>query len=213
MTTKELDTIAEEFIRSHDGATPAFKGYGGFPATMCTSINNECVHGIPGPKILRDGDIIGLDGGVIFGGLYTDSCITVGVGSVAEDVRTFLGVTKNSLEQACSIVNSGVHVGDISATVQGIVEGGGYNCVNGLTGHGLGTHLHQFPDVPNTGTAGTGPALPAFTLIAIEPITAMGGGDIHQESDGWTITTADGSLSAHFEHTVLVTEKGHEVLV
>lgn len=212
VTTKELDAFAEEFIRSHAGAVPAFKGYHGFPGTLCTSVNEQCVHGIPGPRVLQDGDIIAIDSGVIYGGLYTDACVSVPVGDVPADVRTFLTMSEKALEEACSIVAPGIRVGDISSTIQRFIEGHGYSCVNGLTGHGLGTALHQFPDVPNVGKAGTGPVLPAHTIIAIEPITAMGGPKIREEADGWTIVTADGSLSAHFEHTVLVTETGVEML-
>jgi methionyl aminopeptidase len=211
MTTKEIDEFAEEFIRSR-GGIPAFKGYNGFTGTLCTSVNEECVHGIPGPKVLNNGDIIGLDGGVIYDKLYTDACITVPIGEVPFETIRFLEVSKAALEAAVSIVKPGTKIGDISSMIQAVVEGGGYRCVNALTGHGLGSELHQFPDIPNTGTKGTGPTLPAWTLIAIEPITSMGGPGIRELEDGWTIVTADGSLSAHFEHSVLVTEDGCEVL-
>lgn len=212
VTTGHLDSIAEAFIRSHEGATPAFKGYHGFPATLCTSVNEECVHGIPGPRTLNDGDIVSLDCGVILGGLYTDACLTVPVGTISADVQTFLRVSEEALENVCRIVAPGVKVGDISFAIQSYVEEHGYSCVNGLTGHGLGTTLHQFPDVPNVGKRGTGPKLPPNTIIAIEPITAVGRPEIREEADGWTITTKDRSLSAHFEHTVLVTEAGYEIL-
>lgn len=211
MTTKEIDTFAEKFITSA-GGRPAFKGYNGFTGTLCTSINEECVHGIPGPKVLKEGDIIGLDGGVIYDNLYTDACITVPIGNVPFETIRFLEVSKAALEAAVSIVKPGTKIGDISSMIQAVVEGGGYRCVNALTGHGLGSELHQFPDIPNIGTKGTGPTLPAWTLIAIEPITSMGGPGIRELEDGWTIVTADGSLSAHFEHSVLVTEDGAEVL-
>lgn len=212
MTTLELDRFAESFITDHEGAKPAFKGYRGFPGTLCTSVNEECVHGIPGDRILQEGDIVSLDGGVIYGGLYTDSCITVGVGEIEPKTKHFLMVTSDALEAACKVVRPGARIGDISAKVQKIVEGNGFSCVNGLTGHGLGTRLHQFPDIPNSGTAGTGPVLPAWTLIAIEPITAVGKAGIVDLGDGWTISTEDGSLSAHFEHTILVTEEGMEIV-
>ena len=211
-TTKALDDAAEEFICSHPGAKPAFKGYRGYPATLCTSVNEQCVHGIPGPRVLRDGDIVSLDSGVIFDGLYTDACITVPVGQVSPDVLNFLDVTQQALDDACAIVRAVIRVGDISSTIQKTVEDAGYNCVHGLTGHGLGNSLHQFPDIPNTGRRGTGPVLPPMTLIAIEPITAMGRGDMLQEDDGWTIRTQDRSISGHFEHTLLVTEQGCEVM-
>ena len=212
ITTGELNTFAEEFIASHRGARPAFKGYHGFPATLCTSVNEQCVHGIPGPRALKDGDIVSLDCGVIYGDLYTDACVTVAVGSIVGKTEEFLVASEQALERACSIVAPGVRVGDISSTIQHFVEERGYSCVNGLTGHGLGTDLHQFPDVPNVGKAGTGPTLPEHTIIAIEPITAMGKPNIREEADEWTICTADGSLSAHFEHTVLVTESGYELI-
>jgi methionyl aminopeptidase len=212
ITTLELDAIAEEYIRSHAGARPAFKGYHGFPATLCTSVNEECVHGIPGARVLQEGDIVSLDGGVIYGELYTDACITVGVGTISKEVDAFLRSTSDALEAACAIVAPGIRIGDISATIQQYVEERGYSCVNGLTGHGLGDTLHQFPDIPNSGKKGTGPALPKYTLIAIEPITSMGRPQIKEGSDGWTISTADRSLSGHFEHTVLVTPDGHEII-
>ena len=212
VTTAELDRIAEEYIRSHDGAQPAFKGYNGFPATLCTSVNDQCVHGIPGPRVLEEGDIVGLDGGVIYGKLYTDACITVPVGAIKPEVKKFLEISEQALEKACALVAPGTRIGDISSVIQKFLEEHGYTPVNGLTGHGLGTTLHQFPDVPNAGKAGSGPALPKHTIIAIEPITSMGKPNIREEDDGWTIATADGSLSAHFEHTVLVTPEGYEIL-
>lgn len=212
ITTGELDRFAEEFIRSHEGAAPAFKGYHNFPATLCTSVNEQCVHGIPGPRELTEGDIVSLDCGVLLGGLYTDACVTVPVGNIPEDVRTFLTVTEAALERACAIVAPTVRIGDLSSMIQQYVEEHGYSCVNGLTGHGLGTTLHQFPDVPNVGKRGTGPKLPVHTIIAIEPITAMGRPEIQEDGDGWTIRTKDRSRSAHFEHTVLVTEAGVEIL-
>jgi methionyl aminopeptidase len=211
MDTLTLDAFAENFIRAR-GGIPAFKGYRGFPGTLCISINEQCVHGIPSTRQIKDGDIVSLDGGVIVGGLYTDACITVPVGNVPKKVLTFLDASAAALEAACAIVAPGIRVGDISSTIQQAVEGAGYSCVNELTGHGLGTRLHQFPDVPNTGKAGTGPTLPPWTFIAIEPITSMGKPKIREEKDGWTISTADGSLSSHFEHCVLVTDTGHEIL-
>jgi methionyl aminopeptidase len=210
-TTGDLDRFAEAFIVAR-GGKPAFKGYHGFPATLCTSVNEECVHGIPGKRVLQDGDIVSLDGGVIVGGLYTDACVTVPVGMIPADVQTFLDKSKAALEAACAIVKPGIRIGDISATIQQMVEGDGYSCVKALTGHGLGSTLHQYPDIPNVGKHGSGPIVPPHTIIAIEPITAMGAGGIRDGDDGWTIVTADGSLSAHFEHTVLVTGSGYEIL-
>lgn len=211
VTTKALDDLAESFIRDHDGI-PAFKGYHGFPATLCTSVNEVCVHGIPGSRALLDGDIVSLDCGVIFDGLYTDSCITVGVGSVSSDAQTLMDVTERALENAIAIVRAGIKVGDISGTIQETVEAEGCTPVEALTGHGVGTELHQFPDIPNRGRKRTGPVIPAGTALAIEPIITLGKGRIRQEDDGWTINVADGSLAAHVEHTVLVTEDGCEIL-
>lgn len=212
MTTADLDRIAEEFIVSHPGATPAFKGFHGFPATICASVNDECVHGIPGSRVLNEGDIVSIDCGVIMGGMYTDACVTVPVGEVPEEVRLFLERSKAALDAAVAIIGPGTRVGDISATVQAAVEKYGYSPAKGLTGHGLGSTLHQFPDIPNVGRKGTGAALPKNVVIAVEPIVNMGGGSIKDGDDGWTITTADGSLSSHFEHTILLTDKGHEIL-
>lgn len=212
MTTLEVDKIAEDFIRSHKGARPAFKGYHGFPGTICASVNEQCVHGIPGDRVLKDGDILSIDCGVIYGELYTDACITVPIGTVPEKTLAFLRTTEDALAKACDLVRPGAKVGDISSVIQKTVEGGGYSCVDGLTGHGLGDTLHQFPDVPNVGKRGTGPTLPVHTIIAIEPITSMGKPEMKEIGDGWTIVTRDGSLSAHFEHTVLVTEQGVEII-
>jgi methionyl aminopeptidase len=212
MMTKELDAIAEEFICSHEGAIPAFKGFNGFPATLCISINDEAVHGIPGDRMLKDGDIVSLDGGVIFGGIYTDACITVPVGTVPKETQDFLDATKKALDTVCAMVAPGVRTGDLSWCIQRTVEKEGYSCIRSLTGHGLGTTLHQYPDIPNIGRAGTGPSLPAWCLIAIEPITSMGADTIREGKDGWTICTSDGSLSAHFEHSILVTDTGAEIV-
>lgn len=210
--TAELDRLAEAFIRSHPGATPAFKGYRGYPFTLCTSVNDQCVHGLPSERVLQNGDIVSLDCGVMVDRLYTDACITVGVGTIAPATEKFLTESKAALDEACALIRPGTRIGDLSATIQHSVEGKGYSCMQALTGHGLGYSLHQFPDIPNLGKAGTGPSLPVHTIIAVEPITAMGKGEIRDEGDGWTISTRDGSLSAHFEHTVLVTESGHEIL-
>jgi methionyl aminopeptidase len=212
ITTGELDRIAEEFIRSHAGATPVFKGYHGYPATLCTSVDDECVHGIPGSRRLANGDIVSLDCGVRYRGLVTDACVTVAVGTIPPEVRRFLERSKQALDDACAMVRSALRVGDISAAIQRTVESGGYKCVRSLTGHGVGSELHQYPDIPNTGTERSGPMIPAFTLLAIEPITSMGTDEIREGGDGWTIKTADGSRSAHFEHTVLVLPEGHEIL-
>lgn len=209
--TIELDRAAEEFIRSR-GGEPAFKGYHGYSSTLCTSINEQCVHGIPSERTLKDGDIVGLDCGVIYDGLYTDSAVTVAIGNVPASTKKFLDVTKEALEEACKLVKPGIRIGVLSSTIQQIVEVGGYKPMRALTGHGLGKTLHQFPDIYNFGEPSDGPILPPWTLIAIEPITSMGSDRIKEEKDGWTISTSDGALSAHYEHTVLVTENGHEII-
>ncbi len=212
VTTGELDRIAEEFIRAR-GGVPAFLGYHDYPASLCVSVNAECVHGIPGERKIADGDIVSLDCGVIFDDLYTDACVSVLVGNVDPQVRKLAEATEQSLNAACKLVRAGIRVGDISACIQKTVEAAGFHCMHGLTGHGLGTTLHQFPDVPNQGEEGTGPILPPNTLIAIEPITSIGTEQIRQEDDGWTISSADNSPTAHFEHTVLVLQDGAEIIV
>ncbi len=212
ITTKELDRAAEEFIRKHDGATPAFMGYHGYPATLCTSVNEQCVHGLPGDYVLKEGDIVSTDCGVLYDNLFTDACRTYGVGKISKDAERLLTVSSQALADAVAMIKAGVKVGDISATVQGTVEGAGFSIVSALTGHGLGKTLHQFPDVPNYGEKGTGPKLPANTIIAVEPIVCIGGDGIKEADDNWTINTKDGSLSAHFEHTLLILEDGVEVI-
>ena len=212
VTTEELDTLAEKFIQSHPGARAAFKGYRGFPKTFCISVNDECVHGIPGQRTLEDGDLVSLDGGVIFDDLYTDAAVTVGCGTLQENAVHLLDVTERCLQEAVKLVAPGVRIGDISATVQGIAEKGNCTPIRALTGHGLGSNLHQFPDVPNFGKKGAGPVLPAWTMIAIEPIITEGKGGIQTDDDGWTIRTADGLLCAHSEHSVLTTAKGYEII-
>ena len=211
ITTQSLDEVAEAYIREH-GGEPAFKGYNNFPATLCISVDDECVHGIPGPRVLEDGNIVKLDGGVLLDGLYTDACISVPVGTIASDAQHLLRVTSQALETAVAMIKPGIRIGDISATIQHAVESERCNCIPALTGHGLGKTLHQVPAIPNVGRKGTGATLPVGTLIAVEPIVALGRGEILQDDDGWTIRTKDGSLSAHFEHTLLITEGGCEVI-
>lgn len=212
ITTGELDDIARAFILSHPGAKPGFTGYNGYPKTLCISVNEESVHGIPGARILKDGDIVSLDGGVMVGGLHTDACITVPVGSIPPKVQDFLSATERALSNALNILKAGTRIGDLSATIQETVEAAGYHCIPSLTGHGLGKTLHQFPDIPNVGKRGTGPIIPAGTMLAIEPITSMGGSQINEAADGWTLSSRDGALTAHVEHTVLVWEEGCEIL-
>lgn len=211
ITTGELDRAAETYIRDHRGE-PAFKGYKGFPATLCISVNEECVHGIPGKRILKEGDIVSLDGGVILNGLYTDACVTVPVGRVSKAAQNLLRTTKKALSAALRVVRGGVQVGDISSAIQQVAEEGGCHPVRSLMGHGVGRALHAFPDIPNSGKAGMGPILPVGTVIAIEPILSLGSPEVRCQTDGWTLTIIDGALSAHSEHTVLVTDGSCEVL-
>lgn len=213
VSTLALDAAAETFIRQR-GGEPAFKGYHGFPGTLCTSKNDVVVHGIPSADdIVEEGDIVSLDCGVKIDGLYTDACITVAVGRIDPSVQDFLSTVSRTLEDViASVVKAGVRVGDISAFIQHRLQSKGYEPVRILTGHGLGTDLHQFPDIPNLGTAGTGPVLPAGAYIAIEPIAVMGSPDVFTDTDRWTIRTNDASRACHYEHCLFVTETGAEII-
>jgi methionyl aminopeptidase len=213
MTTLELDRIAEEFIRSHDGATPAFKGLYGFPGSICTSINNEIVHGIPSKKrVLADGDLLSIDVGVRFKGFYTDSATTVPIGEVDETSRKLLEVTERALEAGIAAATMGNHIGDVGAAVQEVVEGAGFSVVRDLVGHGIGTEFHEEPQVPNYGKPKRLMKLTPGLTIAIEPMVNVGSPKTRTLPDRWTIVTVDGSRSAHFEHTVAITEHGPRVL-
>ncbi len=212
VTTLQLDAAAEEFIRSHSGCTPAFLGYQGYPNTLCTSVNDACVHGLPGSYQLREGDIVSLDCGVMYEEFYTDAARTVAVGTVTPLAQRLLATTAKALDCAISIVQGGVRVGDISATIQEVAESAGFHPVRVLTGHGLGRSLHQPPEIPNIGKKGSGPRIPAGAFIAIEPIIAVGAGDAREDDDGWTYRTLDHSLCAHEEHCLLVTDDGCEVI-
>ena len=211
ITTAELDRIAESFIRDH-GARPAFKGYRGFPASICPSVNEEVVHGIPGPRELREGDIIGIDVGVEKGGFYGDAALSFAVGEVSDEARRLLDVTRESLMQGIAQARPGNRVGDISNAVQSYVERQGFSVVRALVGHGIGREMHEEPAVPNFGPAGRGPRLMTGLVLAIEPMVNTGGYDVITRSDGWTVATKDGGLSAHFEHTVAVGPDGPEIL-
>ncbi|MEX2180067.1 MAG: type I methionyl aminopeptidase [Gemmatimonadaceae bacterium] len=213
MSTADLDAIAEEFIRSHEGATPAFKGLYGFPGSICTSINDEIVHGIPSRKrLLRDGDIVSIDVGVGFRGFFTDSAMTVPVGPVDTVTQRLLDVTAASLEAAIAVARVGNHIGDIGAAVQAVVESAGFSVVRDLVGHGIGAEFHEEPQVPNYGKPKRREKLVPGLTIAIEPMVNVGGPATRTLQDRWTIVTADGSRSAHFEHTVAITEDGPRVL-
>jgi methionyl aminopeptidase len=211
-STKDIDEDIESFIVGK-GAVPAFKGYRGYPATVCTSINNEVVHGIPSAKRkLKDGDIIGLDLGCIVEGYYGDCAITLPVGPIPERVQELLDVTRESLDKAIVQCRAGNRIGDISHAVQTKCESHGFGVVRAFVGHGIGRSLHEEPQVPNFGEAGRGPLLKAGMVLAIEPMVTMGSWEVRVLEDGWTAVTADGSLAAHFEDTIAITGNGPEVL-
>jgi methionyl aminopeptidase len=213
ISTGELDEIAEEFIRGHEGAVPAFKGLYGFPGSICASVNNEIVHGIPSKKrVLKEGDIISIDVGVGYKGYFTDSATTVPVGAISAETRRLLDVTQQSLEAGISAATLGNHIGDIGAAVQAVVEAAGFSVVRDLVGHGIGVEFHEEPQVPNYGKPKRREKLVAGLTLAIEPMVNVGGPATKTLSDRWTIVTADGSLSAHFEHTVAITDNGPRVL-
>jgi methionyl aminopeptidase len=212
-TTLDLETAAAAKIEEL-GATPAFKGYRGYPCVLCTSINNEVVHGIPSAeRKLREGDIVSIDTGVVMDGYYGDSAITVAVGGrVAAKTQKLLEVTAESLASAIRAVKPGATLGDLGAAVQETVEAEGFSVVRDFVGHGIGTKLHEDPQIPNYGTRGRGQRLQAGMVLAIEPMVNAGRPGVQVLKDGWTAVTEDGSLSAHFEHTVAVTEDGAVVL-
>ena len=213
VTTAELDRLAESIITTHDGARPAFKGYGGFPATICASINEEVVHGIPSAsRRLQEGDIVGIDVGVLLEGYHADAARTFAVGRVSKEAEDLLRITQAALAAGIAAAQPGGHLGDISAAIQRVVETAGFSVVRELVGHGIGQHLHEDPQVPNFGNAGRGLPLDPGLVIAIEPMVNRGDSGVRTLEDAWTIVTADGTLSAHFEHTVAITENGPEVL-
>ncbi len=212
VTTAELDRFAERRVREL-GAVPAFLGYRGYPATLCVSINEEIVHGIPTPKrVVRDGDVVSLDMGAVCGGFYGDAALTVAAGVISPQARKLMEVTSRSLELALSKVRSGVRLGDVSHAVQEHAEANGMSVVREFTGHGIGRHLHEEPSIPNFGRSGTGPLLKSGMTLAIEPMICLGRAEVVVKNDGWTAVSADGSLAAHYEHTVAVTEDGCEIL-
>jgi len=211
MTTAELDAEIESFIRSHD-ASPEFKGYNGFPAATCISVNEEVVHGIPGPKELRDGDIVGIDVGVRKHGYVGDGARTFAIGAVPEGTDRLIEATRESLEAGLTVARGGIHLSDVSHAIQSTAESHGFSVVRDLAGHGVGTKLHEEPEVPNYGPLGRGPILKPGMVIAVEPMVNAGTTAVRTLSDGWTVVTADGSLSAHFEHTVAITSDGVDIL-
>jgi methionyl aminopeptidase len=213
ISTQELDRIADEFIRSHSGAVPSFKGLYDFPASICTSINNEIVHGIPSRKrVLVDGDIVSVDVGVKFDGYHTDSATTVAVGEIAEESKRLLAITREALDAGVTAARNGNHLGDIGAAVQAVVEKAGFSVVRDLVGHGIGSAFHEEPQVPNYGKPKRGLRLVPGLTIAIEPMVNVGKPGIRTMPDRWTVVTIDGTRSAHFEHTVAITENGPRIL-
>jgi methionyl aminopeptidase len=211
VTTEELDAAAEKFIRSQ-GATPAFKGYRGFPGSICASPNSMVVHGIPGPYELKRGDILSIDVGVVKDGWVADAAMTVPVGAVGPDAVKLLNVTKASLFAGVEQMRPGNHLGDVSAAIQSAVEAEGLSVIRTLVGHGIGREMHEEPQVPNFGEPGKGPELEEGMVLAIEPMVNVGGPLVRMDDDGWSVFSEDGSLAAHFEFTVAVTAAGPRVL-
>lgn len=211
ITTKELDVIAEEYIRK-SGALPAFKGFHGYPASICASVNEEVVHGIPGSIILKDGDIIGIDIGAIYEGYYGDAARTHGVGAISSDAQRLITVTQESFFAGIALAREGNRLSDVSHAIQSYVESHGFSVVRDLVGHGIGKSMHEDPQVPNYGSAGRGPRLAAGMALAIEPMVNQGKYAVKTLNDGWTVVTADKSLSAHYENTIIITKDAPEIL-
>jgi methionyl aminopeptidase len=211
VTTAELDRIGAEVIAEH-GATSSFLGYFGYPATICTSVNDQIVHGIPGPRRLREGDIVGIDVGAIVEGWHADAAVTVPVGRVTPAAAKLIRVTEEALRRGIAAAQPGGRLGDIGHAVQAYAESEGFSVVRNYVGHGIGRAMHEAPQVPNYGAAGEGRLISPGLCIAIEPMLNAGGPSTRLKQDGWTVVTADGSLSAHFEHTIAVTPEGPVVL-
>jgi methionyl aminopeptidase len=206
-TTRELDRLAEQLIRRR-GAVPSFLHYNGFPASLCTSVDDQVVHGIPDGKPLREGQILSVDGGLILDGWQADSAFTAGVGEITEAARALIEATERSFFEGIAQAREGGRVGDIGHAVQAYVEARGYAVVRALCGHGIGRDMHEDPEVPNYGPAGRGPRLRAGMALAVEPMIVTGGWPVHQLADGWTVVTDDGGLCAHYEHTIAITPEG-----
>jgi len=211
MKTKELDIIAARELERL-GAKSAFKGYRGFPASLCVSVNDEIVHGIPGERVLQEGDIVSLDFGAIFMGFQGDAAVTVGLGKVSPEAKELMKIAEGALKAGISAAYPEATLGDISAAIQHYAESRGFSVVREYTGHGIGRQMHEEPQIPNFGLPGTGPVLRKGMTLALEPMVNAGDGRTRLASDGWTVLTADGSLSAHFEHTIAITEAEPEVL-
>lgn len=211
ITTKEVDILAESLIAQHK-VLPAFKGYRGFPGCICMSINEEVVHGIPGSRKLKEGDIVSMDIGIIYKNYYSDSAVTAGVGSIGQGLQRLLDITKASLYKGIDQVRSGNHLSDISHAIQQFVEANGFSIVREFVGHGIGRRLHEDPEIPNFGPPDQGPVLEEGMVFAIEPMVNLGSWQTRILEDGWTVVTRDGKPSAHFEHCVAITDKGPEIL-
>lgn len=211
MTTLQLDEIAERELARYK-ARPSFKGYGGFPASLCISINEQIVHGIPGSRVICEGDIVSLDFGAVIDGFHGDAALTIGVGNISPEAKCLLGTTKGALEAGITIARPGVYLSNISAAIQDYAESRGFSVVREHTGHGIGREMHEDPQILNFGPPGHGPILRKGMTLAIEPMVNIGGWETRVESDRWTVITTDGSLSAHFEKTILITDGEAEVL-
>jgi methionyl aminopeptidase len=211
MRTKELDVIAAREVEKL-GAKPSFKGYRSFPANLCVSINDEVVHGIPGERVLKNGDIVSLDLGALFMGFQGDSAVTIGVGEISPQAQELIKATEGVLSAGIAAARAGARLGDISATMQSYAESRGYSVVREYSGHGIGREMHEEPQIPNFGLAGTGPVLEKGMTLALEPMVNVGDWHTRLGDDHWTVLTADGSLSAHFEHTIAITDGEAEVL-
>jgi methionyl aminopeptidase len=211
ITTLDLDREAETFIRDHQ-CIPGFLGFEGFPNSLCVSINDQVVHGIPGPQVIHDGDLVSLDCGLILDGWWADSGLSVACGEPSAEVRRLIDVTRDALDRGIAAAKPGNHIGDIGAAVQTYVEANGYSVVRQYVGHGIGRDMHEFPQIPNYGRAGTGNQLKPGYVIAIEPMVNVGRPETRVLDDDWTVVTSDGKLSCYFEHTVAITESGPQVL-
>ena len=211
MKTRELDKIAERETEKL-GAVPSFKGYHGYPASVCVSINDEIVHGIPGDRIMNEGDIVSIDFGAIYNDFQGDSAITVAVGTITTEAEKLLEATEGSLMAGIQAAHAGARLGDISAAIQDYAESRGYGVVREYTGHGIGRDMHEDPQIPNFGMPGQGPLLKTGMTFALEPMINIGDWRTRVEDDNWTVRTSDGSLSAHFEHTIVITDNGSEIL-
>jgi methionyl aminopeptidase len=211
MTTADIDALAETGIRDL-GGEPTFKGYRGYPASVCTSVNDKVVHGIPGGYVLREGDLLSIDLGTTLDGYVSDSAVTIAIGAIPESADRLLRVTQECLMLGIEQMRTGNHIGDIGYAVQRHAEENGFGVVRELVGHGVGTEMHEDPQVPNYGRPGAGPKLRAGLVLAVEPMITQGGHEVKILQDGWTVVTADGKLAAHFEHTIALTEEGPKIL-